>query len=50
MERKKERDTRPVFDDLNPEMFIGCFELYEKEEAITQCDGDYSADTSVWDL
>ena len=50
MERKKECDTRPVFDDLNPEMFIGCFELSEYEKESTPCDGDYVADTSVWDL
>ena len=49
MNQKESSHTRPVFDDLNPEMFIGCFELYEKEEAIEQCDGDYSADTSSWD-
>ena len=51
MKCETEHESRPVFDDLNPEMLIEVWELLSKEERPTGSDekDGYCRDTSAWD-
>jgi len=53
MDDKTASDTRPVFDDLNPEMFIGIWEQLpiadSAQASAYEQASEYSHDASAWD-